>query len=172
MRAGVPVVAAARRSTADLVHEAGTGWVFHHEHELGDRLLTAMRTVADPAAAATVSKRLLAGRASSWDECAAGFASVVSSEVQRAQLPQRRRWSDVTAVATWSSASSSSTIELLERRLRGTDRWSADGERFTVLLYDCDEVDAINVLADLRVHQADLHIAGRDDLALMGTARM
>lgn len=169
---GIPVVAEARGSTVDLVREGMTGWLVQSEHDFGNRLLSALKSVADPAEAVAISERCRrAGRAPPWADCAAQFVSVVSSEVRRAELPQRRRWSDVTALAGWSSESPPRTIEVLEQRLRCTDRWSADGDHFQVLLHDCDEVDATRVLADLHVPEAELRIAGRDDLAFLGAAR-
>ena len=77
----------------------------------------------------------------------------------------------LSALAEWISDGDPTTVDMLRRRLRCTDRWCADGERFRVLLDDCDEFDAVRVLAGIEVYDGQVRLAGRDDLASLGTPR-
>jgi glycosyltransferase involved in cell wall biosynthesis len=166
IRVGVPVVTKNGGAAAELTR-AGGGYAFDSECDRGSALLDALCQVAQRNGEVLELKRLATPQ--TWAECRSRLLSIVSTEVKRRERRDQRRASDLTAVAEWDSDAADETAMVLQGRLRRTDQWRTDGRRFWALLHDCDEFDAMRVLANVDVREGHVRIAGRDDIVLART---
>ncbi|MCO1660266.1 glycosyltransferase family 4 protein [Pseudonocardia humida] len=165
---GVPTVALDVPGVRDSVVPGRTGWLVPRATAFGDALVDALHELADDARARELTAACQAwARSFGWDRSAELLAGVLLGSATHAEDTRGAR-ADIGVVADvrrprgWSSASWT---------LRPTDQVSAHGDRVSLLLTGCDEVDAGEVLRRLGVTDARVRLADRFDL-LVGPSGM
>lgn len=166
---GVPTVALDVPGVRDSVVPGRTGWLVPRATVFGDALVDALTELADDTRARELTEACQAwARSFGWDRSAELLAGVLLATTARSAAEGRGARADIGVVAEirrprgWSAASWT---------LRPTDQVTEQGDRVTLLLTGCDEVDAGEVLRRLGVTDARVRLADRFDL-LVGPSGM
>jgi hypothetical protein len=166
---GVPTVALDVPGVRDSVVPGRTGWLVPRATVFGDALVDALTELADDDRARELTEACQAwARSFGWDRSAELLAGVLLATTARSAAEGRGARSDIGVIAEirrprgWSAASWT---------LRPTDQVTERGDRVTLLLTGCDEVDAGEVLRRLGVTDARVRLADRFDL-LVGPSGM
>ncbi len=154
---GTPGVAYEVPGLRDAIVDRDTGWLVRPGDTLTATIHRAFEELADADRAAEWAGRCRrwAGRFR-WDDSAAQLAAVLRSEIERARRlrrADRRRPGNLAVVARFDVAPGEGAriSAALDDELRVTDRFTRDGDAFTVMLHGSDEAEATRTLRRLGI---------------------
>ncbi|MEU4245031.1 glycosyltransferase [Actinoplanes sp. NPDC026619] len=162
--AGVPAVAFSVPGLRDTIRPGETGWLVDAGADgdlavrLSEVLVTALRTLADPAVAAEYSRRCVAWASRfTWSATAAHLTAVLTAEEQRMLLaPAERRPGSDSATLVTLPAAELGRADLT--RLRVTDLLDVENGHAALLLTGADEQDGQKVLERLGIAGPDTRV--------------
>ena len=149
---GTPVLAYDVPGLRDAVRHEQTGWLLAPSRDLTEGIEESLTTLQDADERERIARQCRAWSAAfTWDASTERLADVLMEERHRIgdHRRSRRRPSDLTVSAHFQAQDPDRTQKALAAAVRRTDRWSREGDTFSLLLNSCDEVRAATVLRRL-----------------------
>jgi glycosyltransferase involved in cell wall biosynthesis len=160
---GVPGVVLAAPGARDFLRADRTGDVVGAADQLPATLLGRLTALGDEEVARSVAEACRAWAARfTWERSAALLAGVVEHQIRAVRHHLARPRSARSDIATLVRLPAGGSVPA--GALRPTDEVVAVDGQVSVLLNGCDEFDALGVLARLGVPDAQLRLAGHDEL--------